>query len=419
MLKKIQFLCGILPLFFIIIAWSPRQSATYKKSSLPLPSKSNSLQKIRIVLAQQVREVQISSPDAFDIWDSEGHLLESGASITDTMLRASGTGIQWGSHIFQRSPLVILSQGEGIRVGTHVYRHGLRVWREGAASITVVNEIPIEEYLKGVLPIEANPAWDPEALKAQAVVSRTYALFKAIENQEASYDLSKDVLSQVYAGKRVEKPQTNQAIEATRGQILIYHGEIFPAYFHSTCGGRTTRPEYQWDYEGHPVLRGVACQFCRESKHYRWQETFTFKEIQTKLKEHGFTIGTLRRISPLRRDDSGRVTQFLIEHEGRKLPMRANDFRLWVDAQRLKSTLITEIESGNEAITFRGRGWGHGVGLCQYGVKKLGELGYSYREILEFYYPGSDLTTLGKASEDLKSETGLGEKIRSVFSFFE
>jgi stage II sporulation protein D len=241
------------------------------------------------------------------------------------------------------------------------------------------------------LPWEANPKWPSEALKAQAVVSRTYALFRAIEKKDEWIHLAADVKSQVYAGKSSEKPQTSEAVDATRGQILTYRGKIFPAYFHSTCGGGTTNAESIWDVEKHPVLQGVKCNFCVDSKHYSWQITIPRQQIEAHLKKHGLSVSGIQKITPSHLDAHGRARSFVIEHAQGKTEIRANDFRLWLNPAVLKSTFIRSIHPTGDSFIFRGRGWGHGAGLCQYGMKGLAELGYTYRQILEYYYPGAEI----------------------------
>lgn len=373
-------------------AGRPKQET--KKTSLDLPRNPENFQSMRIFLLRRVPEIMIETTSPYRVTGGDGRSLFRGPKMTAARVRASADGIQIGSQNFRNTSLRIESEGGSFKIGTQQYREAVRIWREDHGKISVINEIDLEDYLKGVLPWEANPVWPQEALMAQAVASRTYALFKAIENQKEKFDLSHDVLSQVYRGKSAEKPETTQAVEATRGEVLVYRGKIFPAYFHSTCGGATTHAEYLWNVEPHPALKGVTCNFCRSSKHYFWQGTFSRSEIESKLKKKGFAISGLRSIRAVDLDRGGRARRFEIEHAGGKTRIHANDFRLALDPARFKSTLLLSLDADGENFFFRGRGWGHGVGLCQYGMKELAELGYTYREILEYYYPGTEMISV-------------------------
>ena len=390
-----RFPYAVVSILTLLFLTGELRAAEIKKTALPLPGNAEDFQQIGISLLRNAAEIKIETASPYQIMDHEGRSLYRGDRIVAAQVKPNSGGIQIGSQTFQSAPLTIQSEGEGIKLGGRLYRHTLKIWREENGKLLVVNEIDLEDYLKGVLPWEANPKWSLEALKAQAVASRTYALFKAIENQKERFAVSKGMLSQVYGGQNSEDPITNRAVEATRGEILTYQGKIFPAYFHSTCGGRTTRPEYQWDVEGHPVLKGVDCSFCHTSKHYRWQESMGRGEIEKKLKKHGINAAGIKRMEPVDLDASGRARYFKIEWAGGKAKIRANDFRLWLNPEKLRSTLITSVRKEGENFSFKGRGWGHGVGMCQYGMKGLAELGYSYKEILKYYYPGAEVTTFG------------------------
>jgi stage II sporulation protein D len=237
------------------------------------------------------------------------------------------------------------------------------------------------------------PDWPEDALKAQAVVSRTYAVFKNIENRDYPFALSSDVGSQVYGGKTAENEATSRAVDRTRGQILTFNGKIFPTFFHSSCGGRTTRADYQWKIESHPSLKGVECNFCRGSRYDHWKVEIPAAEMEALLRKKGHEVSGLQSVTPKDVDISGRPRYFNVKHSSADLSVPANDFRLAVGPDRLKSTRVKVGRAGDK-IVFEGNGWGHGVGLCQYGAKNLAVLGYRYADILRYYYPESQLQTL-------------------------
>ncbi len=365
-----------------------------RKTQLELPDNLHEFEFVDVMLAQNVPQITVETSSTYEVFDRNQRTLFKGKKIVATRIRPSTHGIQMGSQIFKDTPITIQTDGGSIRVGKQVYRHALKIWRESDRAISVVNEINVEDYLKGVLPWEANPSWPVEALKAQAVASRTFALFKSIEHQEEKSSLSKDVLSQVYKGKALENPRTDQAIQATSGEILTYAGKIFPAYFHSTCGGHTTRADHVWPVQKHPAMHGVSCNFCWQSKHFRWKSEYTRVEIETALRKRGIRVNGIIKMVPSEIDASGRVRTFVIHHKQGKTKVNANEMRIWFDPARFKSTLLQPILRRGNKFIFRGRGWGHGVGLCQYGMKGLADLGYSYRQILEYYYPGSEITKI-------------------------
>ncbi|MBI3307645.1 MAG: SpoIID/LytB domain-containing protein, partial [Candidatus Omnitrophica bacterium] len=383
--------------YFLIFAMSfwpfgtEHQGPPLKKTSLELPRDAKLFQTIRISLGTRVPELTLETAHPFVVVDQGGRVLFRGDRIVKTRIQSSPTGIRMGEQQFSIPTLTIESLGDGLQVNGKFYRHAITVTRKSGTFLAVVNELLIEDYLKGVLPGEVNPKWPAEALKAQAVASRTFALFKVIEHQAEDFDLTKGTLSQVYGGKAIEHPITDRAVDDTKGEILTYKGKIFPAYFHSTCGGATTSAEYLWDVEPHPVLRGVECQFCRASKHYQWEARFTRKEIETKLRAQGLMVSNIVDLQSGKKDSRGRTLNFVIEDANGKKTVHANDFRLWLDSERLKSTLLRSIKADGDGFVFKGRGWGHGVGMCQYGNRALAELGYAYRDILFYYYPGAEI----------------------------
>lgn len=388
---------GTFSLVFALSLWpfgTGREGAEIKKTSFPMPS-SETAQWIRIALVSDAASVKISVSKPFVLKDVSGRVLLKAAKLPPVTAKINKDGsVQFGSQIFRAKPLILESPGGIFHVNKGTYPESLFLHEEMKGRITVVNRIRVEEYLRGVLPHEVNPNWRMDALKSQAVAARTYAVFKAIENKDKIYDLTPDVLSQVYGGKGAQHPLTDQAVRETRGQVLSYNGKIFPGYFHSTCGGETTHAEYLWDVEPHPALKGVRCNFCVNSKHYRWAATIPAADIEAGLRRRGIKMGKISNIEPGDKDAKGRAINFVITYGSQKIKVHANDFRLWVSPMKIKSTMITALEKRGGSFYFRGRGWGHGVGLCQYGAKQLAELGYTYPQILKFYYPDSDITTL-------------------------
>ncbi|HNX68679.1 MAG TPA: SpoIID/LytB domain-containing protein [Candidatus Omnitrophota bacterium] len=388
-------------LFFFFLSGVLCAGENRQESALSLPADMKPFRKIRILVARDKSEIQISCAGPFEAWDDQGRSIFRGEKLSGVTVKPALGGIRWWDKTVPGKFIVIQSAGSGVRVSRiGLFRDMVLIYRNEKGSLDLINKAELEDYLKGVLPFEGNPKWSAESLKAQAVVSRTFALFKMLGRQSDEYDVSSGMNSQVYAGKRIENEKTTEAIEATKGQVLTSNGKIFPAYFHSTCGGATTAADLVWPVKPNPALGGVECRFCENSPHYRWEAKVTAAEIKEKLAKHGMPVNEVLSIKTGKIDKTGRVHTLTIKSTWWEKNLDADAFRVWIDPMRLKSNLITRIGTGAGGVfVFRGRGWGHGVGLCQYGMKYLGELGYSYQEILGYYYPGAQVSKIQGFSE--------------------
>jgi stage II sporulation protein D len=273
------------------------------------------------------------------------------------------------------------------------YRGSIEVVRKPQRTMLVVNTLDIEDYIKGVLYHEVSHRWPIEAIKAQAVAARSYAFYQVKQNKAKPYDLTNDIYSQVYGGRGSEQYRTNLAVNRTIGEILAYDGEILPAYFHATCGGHTEDVSELWKQDL-PPLKGVVCEFCRLSPHYFWKKNFQSKTIQDKLNHKGHKIGLIEKIEVVERNDSERVRQLRItDREGKTLEISGKDFRDIIGPNTIRSNNY-EILMQGYYFDLIGKGWGHGVGLCQWGAYGMSLNHYDYLDILNYYYPGADLITI-------------------------
>lgn len=390
-MKKMRIFFAVLVLALCLMA--PHGAAeTILRSSLPLPLDDGSLPVMKVAILQNADKVRLDFSSPYQITHPlTGEVLAEGLPSRDISLGISREGIRFGSRNLRSNSLVMKSEDDSIQIEGRLYRSTVRVLKNAKGKLTVVNELPLEEYLKGVLPREVDVRWPMEALKAQAVASRTFAVFQSQKDPGAPFFLTSGVYSQVYGGKTSEHLRTNEAVEATAGQVLTYRDLIFPAYFHSTCGGKTTRADFNWSIMPHPSLGGIQCGFCQGTKFSSWKADLDLEEIRSRLARKGIRVGPIRQIEGLDRDRSGRFNRIAIHHSGKIYRMRANDFRLIVDPDKLRSTLVNfQMVSGRLLVT--GAGWGHGVGLCQWGTKGMADRGFSYENILRFYYPSSQIT---------------------------
>ncbi|MCH8558996.1 MAG: SpoIID/LytB domain-containing protein [Balneolia bacterium] len=277
---------------------------------------------------------------------------------------------------------------------------GWRYYR-GSADLSVnngrirtINHIDLEDYVASVVGGEMNFS-HMEALKVQAVISRTYALWNSTTSAGNGYDLSDYVMSQVYPGELIHTPQYRAATEATTGEVLTWSGNILLAVYHSTCGGRTSANEEVWSGNALPYLRGQNDNgSCSASPHYQWNFEIPKREFHS--------IFGVSGINGINVDSSGRVTSFRLTENGREVERPANDIRLRLNrshgALALRSTFFG-LDEDEDYYIFNGRGLGHGLGLCQWGALGLAETGWSYQDILRFYYNGADISHVNTLGE--------------------
>ena len=283
------------------------------------------------------------------------------------------------------------------------YRGYLRILPTTAGALRIINILPIEHYLAGVVGGEMPASWNIEALKAQAVAARSYALAESNGRTKSDFDVYDSTLSQVYTGCGGEADSVWRALVATQGIVASYsagwgRSQVLTAWFHSTCGGGTVPSGSIFGGETPPPLKGVVCNYCRNSPRYNWPEVvLTKKEIGEAMKKTGYTaIVKLKAIARVevasRFGDDGRAAGIrLVDEAGAAVIVDANYFRGILGPGRIFSTWFDIEDRGGGIALTNGRGWGHGVGLCQYGARYLADRGKTAEEILRFYYPKVEL----------------------------
>jgi len=271
-------------------------------------------------------------------------------------------------------------QGDLLMTGIH-YSGNIEVWK-GDKGLYIVNELPLEDYVESVVAAEVGTNWDLEALKAQAVITRTYAIYKKAMSQDSRFHLTSSVLHQVYKGNN-SHILISYAVRETAGEVLMYNGKPIEALYHSTSGGRTENPEEVFG-KSYPYLRSVESN-CEISPYWVWEKKIPKEEIEKAL-----GIKNLKDITITTRTSTGRVKELSIGLESGPMPMKATEFRKLLGWSRLPSTNFS-IHSDETTIAFEGKGYGHGVGLCQWSALQMARDGKSYREILSFFYPGTEI----------------------------
>lgn len=289
---------------------------------------------------------------------------------------------------------------EAFSVKGNRYRGEMKIipsaWNNG---VTVVNRVPMELYLKGVVPSEIVPSWKPDAIKAQAVAARTYAVYHKNGYRSAGYDITDDTRSQVYRGCSVETSATNKAVEETAGEIITYNGKAIDALFHANGGGYTEDSENVWGSYV-PYLRGVK-EENSSTVNRPWRKIVSIDSFSNAISRAGYHVGKVKKIGLSRlhmgnnkakdRGVSGRVkTMEITGKSGRKIIPG----EVIQSAFDLDSTLFDISVKGNNLI-ITGYGFGHGLGLSQWGAEAMAEKNGDgkeyYKRILLHYFTGSKI----------------------------
>ena len=262
------------------------------------------------------------------------------------------------------------------------YRGSLRVLADGD-RVRVVNVVDLEAYLRGVVPAEMVPTWPAEALRAQAIAARTYTL--AHLDPEAAYDVCATDECQVYRGRGAEHPATDAAVADTAGLVLTYGGTFANTYYHSDSGGVIASSAEVWGRDL-PYLQAFQ-DVAADGPHRRWTARLNPDQIAASLRGLGQDVGVVARMSLLATSTSGRAVRAEFVGSGGRTVLDGQALRSVLRGWGLRSTRFTM--TGD--LTVRGEGWGHGVGMSQYGARELAVQGYGYAQILGFYYPETTL----------------------------
>ena len=347
---------------------------------------------VRVLVAENQRNFSVTVEGPYLIKSfPDGHVLTEGNSMNHRLLVPTLKGVQLeGEEWTARAVSIEVRNARGLFLNLPRFRGAVRILKDKNNLLYAVNQLNIEDYLYGVLHHEVAPWWPMEALKAQAVAARTYAFYQAGVSKLQEFDLKSGTSSQVYGGSTTERYRTKMAVDQTAGQVLTFQGKVFPAYFHATCAGITAAASELWAIHLPPLYGGVHCGFCRISPHYFWQARVPLVEIEEKLNKNGRPVGQILKIEIISQTPSSRVGSLKIVGTLKETALAAKDFRIWIGGDRMRSTAF-KVSVNDDMAEFRGRGWGHGVGFCQWGALGQSLLGRKYQEILKFYYPGSEI----------------------------
>lgn len=336
-----------------------------------------------------------------------------------------------------------------VDMGERVYRGRIEIGRYNKTALTAVNVVSLEEYLYGVVPAEMPSNWPEEALKAQTVCARSYALIKAsyggASNAKNGYKLVDTVSSQVYKGYLAETVKTNRAVDETRGKMICYNNKVVAAYYFSGSGGSTESSKAVWAVDV-PYLQNVPDFYGQDAGRFVWQKTMRLSDIKTALKEQGISFQTVDHIAVSGYTASQRVNALRITGKDRSLTLQGTTIRTVLNLDSTKFKIVKQGDTpdkvavlsadgikngrisemyvvsaegvakasasveqyivqgetnfanyprtapiGADELLFAGMGSGHGVGMSQYGAKGMAEAGYTYKEIIEYYFTGANV----------------------------
>jgi stage II sporulation protein D len=385
---------------------------------------------VRIALATSATKVTISSTGAWRLFDSGGAstlVRADGGELwtvqnRDGMLRAVNDD---GTVTPNRdAPFVARAASRGAVLTVNGVHYRGEVWvlpAPDGGSLTVVNRLYLEDYLRGVVPMEIGhrTADEREAVAAQAIAARSYA-YTHIAADSRPYDMRSTVVDQVYGGADAETPLGDTAVAETRGLVLTYRGVVVNAPYHSACGGHTAAASEVWRSPDEPYLVSVSDRipgtdrfYCDIAPRFRWERTFTRAALRALLDRYlkDYTTvssrgpGAPRALDVLSRTPSGRVRALEIVTDRGHYTVRMDNIRFVLrapDGEILNSTAFT-VENERDAngdlsrVIVRGDGYGHGVGMCQWGAIGRARAGQDYRTILRAYYPGTTVAVVGAA----------------------
>jgi len=356
---------------------------------------------MRVAVADGLAAVEVGVADFVTVLDAGARrplFGLPGGRIVRVSPAGAGLEVTSGPPAAERRRLAMLGvrlvvrQGP-LRIGPRDFVGAIEVWRNGD-GLLVINELPLEQYVAGTVRAEASEKWPVEALRAVAVVARTYAIFHQQRNPAKLYHLVASSLHQNFAGRVLEGSPAGEAARETAGQVLTWQGNVFPAFYHSDSGGFTEPAHLVFSGDGIPPLPGVRDEFSLDSPNYTWSVTLPLGVVAERLRQGGVEVGGVTGLTVLERSGSLRVVRVAVEHSRGTTALKGTDFRRLVGYDVLKSTLFVPVLARDGFVRFEGRGWGHGVGLSQFGAKGMAERGYIYTQILEYYYPGAVLVTL-------------------------
>ncbi len=305
-------------------------------------------------------------------------VLEDGGDLT-----WDGRSVLSGDARFEPPVELTPPRGGAVKVGPHRYSGRVRLVADGD-DLLVINHVGLEEYLAGVIAVEMGLHFPDEALEAQTVACRSYAVHRLLSRRHRPFDVGATQATQVYRGVPRGADRARRVVEATRGEVLTTDGEVLDAVYSSTCGGATRSAEEAFGNPGPSCLGGDRCGHCDDAPLFRWNADLSTDRVRDAL--HLSSPPT--SVERLASHPSGRLIKLVLATDDGPRNLRTSLLRKLV-GRRARSDWITGARIEDGRLLISGRGFGHGVGLCQYGARGLALERKDRQEILRWYYPGA------------------------------
>jgi stage II sporulation protein D len=354
-------------------------------------SPASAAERIRVAVVDGARAVELRGSD-IEVSELGDCAACAGAPRRAAVVRATLSGGAVEIDGVRAAAGFRLQSEQPLRFNGREYPAPLEVVRNGD-GLALVNELPLEDYVVGVLRAETGEKWPLEALRAQAIVARTYAAYHRTIAGTKPFHILASTANQQYAGRVASASPIWGAVRETVGQVLLWEGDLFPAFYHTESGGYTEDPRMVFAARNMPALKPVRCEFSVGSPHFFWTLDLRLADLSEVLRKNDVSVGAVSAIEVTERTPSLRAATVTVHGSRGSARLRGNDFRRMLGYDTFKSTLFAVAVDGQVAH-FSGRGYGHGVGMCQWGAKGMAEQGYTAKQILEFYYPGTVLSTL-------------------------
>jgi stage II sporulation protein D len=390
-----------------VLAWGPSMEIVAPRRT------------IRVALCQNVSKAVFSAGDNAVIRSASLHdPLRFVGRCTVTMKgrdRIAASPESGGSHEAMLPCTLSVESGSGcIALGKERFRGSMII--AGRKVFTVINCCDMDDYLRGVVPLEMGKRGgaELEALKAQAIVARTYAYLRMERHAAESYDVVETVADQVYGGAGVEAEETDLAVSATHDQVLVWHDSLAEVYYHSTCGGRTASIAEVWGKPYCEYLRSVSdtgpdgVPYCSCSPSFTWEESWKSGDLSKIVRSTSAQVapgerfsGALQTIRVGDRFWCGRIKECAFTGTRGSIACGGDKIRFLLrrtgsGGPILRSANFTVMKNGPRTFVLQGKGYGHGVGMCQMGAIGRARAGQSFEQILAAYFPGTEIR-LGRA----------------------
>lgn len=361
---------------------------------------------VRIALHEKVSAVSIFAYEKYQIRDGARKITISPGALSILKKGSVTTVTAHNKSASVQLPctLSVLSGNAVWDVGEKGYR-GEIILQPNQQKIMVVNHLPVEAYLKGVLPLEigVRSETELEALKAQAVAARTYTYAKILQRSDWQYDLLPTVSDQVYGGTNVESPLTDRAVDETKNEVMSYKSTLVEAFYHSTCGGKTASIHEVWNTAPRPYLvsredlRKSGQAWCSISKYATWQEQWDRAQFEKTVKKYSRSTkgvapleGVIQELTIQSRTPSGRVKRCFVKTTNGNWNYGKDKIRFIFRRPNGVGSILRSshfrISANSSVVNIQGKGFGHGIGMCQMGAIARARAGQGYRRILASYY---------------------------------